>query len=108
MSIKDHRQWVERNIGLLPPAPVKIETIARAVAHVAAALGQTEQQLIGSVVADCAYTPLERKRVEEWAREVITLAANAWTGPPGTGPSCPTTPSSTRWRRSSPRSMRRC
>jgi hypothetical protein len=85
MSIEDHRFWVERNIGLLPPAPVKTETVARAVARVARALGQAEQQLVDALVADCKYTPPERERVEEWAREAITLAAStvdgaAWNG----------------------------
>lgn len=80
MSIEDHRSWSERNIGLLPPAPIKMETVARAVARLAKALGQAEQQLVDAVVADCSYTPPERERVEDWAREAITLAASAVDG----------------------------
>jgi hypothetical protein len=80
MSIEDHRVWVEQSIDRLPPAPVKKETVARAVACVVAALAQSEPQLVDVVVADCAYTPRERDRVEEWAREAITLAAGAVDG----------------------------
>jgi hypothetical protein len=53
-SISDHRAWVERNIDLLPSAQVKKETVARALARVASALGQTEQELVDAVVAGCA------------------------------------------------------
>jgi hypothetical protein len=64
---------------------VKTETVARAVARVATVLRQSEKQLIDAVVADCNYTLLERHRVEEWAREAITLATRtvdgaAWNG----------------------------
>jgi hypothetical protein len=80
MSIKDHRAWVERNVDLLPSAPVKKETVARGVMRIAAALARSEQQLIDAIVSDCAYTAIERERVEEWAREAITLAASAVDG----------------------------
>ncbi len=88
MSIEQHRDWVAMHGDweLAEPRPGK-EIVDQTMQRLADALGETEAKLVNAAIARADYTLPEITRVEEWARQALTIVTRAaeraaWNGTP--------------------------
>jgi hypothetical protein len=104
MSMQQHRDWVAMHEDWEPQdrRPRK-EVVRLTMQRLAGALGESEAQLVNAVIARADYTLPEIARVEEWARQALTIVSCAADQAAWTGRDSPTTCSSTNSRRDSPR-----
>jgi hypothetical protein len=96
MSIEDHRAWIAEHlhefevppfnpvIAAAAPAPTSPLTprpsesaVQMTMARLAVGVGRSEADLVKEVVARVSLNDLERARVEQWAREALTVVAQA-------------------------------
>jgi hypothetical protein len=74
MSIGDHRAWVAKYGGWTPPKPRPGEKLVEHVmGQLATALERSEVELVNDVIARVGFNEPERARVEEWARQALTI-----------------------------------
>jgi hypothetical protein len=75
MSIEDHRGWVAKYGTWTPPARRPGEEFtSHVLGQLATALERSEAELVNDVIARVAFNEPERVRVEQWARQALTIA----------------------------------
>ena len=78
MSIEDHRAWVAKYHGWTPPKPRPGEKLVEhVIGQLATALERPEVELVNDVIARVGFNEPERARVEEWARQALTVVVLA-------------------------------